>query len=195
MPVPHYGSFGAVTRVAGARPPHISSSTQPRASLALRSTERVDHDSAEAPEPAQQSTEPFFQRPHPCLHSLSCSFHHSLSPLPLWCSLSSRVSVSPLPQPLIEVAVRAGHQSKLKTGWEKSSKKSQKGRGRSRALFSPGGEKGPCSRLYTLFRKHQGDLEATRAGLAPPSLQQLPAGCPGRGRALHFPTFPWLGQM
>lgn len=194
VPVPHYGSSGAVTRVGlGQTPTHFFIHSD--SSLALITMHRKGQPRfcwGFRTNPRKHSTI-FPQAPPPA--SMLCPTPF-ITPSTLFLLGFPSCSLSPL---TLSLWLRS--QSKLATraNWNqvgrKAAKKFQNGKGGSSELFSPGGERGPHSALHTLFRKRWGDLEAT-LGWPRPSLQLLLAGCTGRSRVLYFPQlFFLLGYM
>ena len=170
VPVPHYGPSGAVTRVgSGQTPTHflihsglslalvtICRKGQSRLCWSFRTNPAKHSDFPEGPPPLPQ-------------YSLSLPFHHCLGPLPPGSpSPSPPPSLSPLSLSLL-IELRSQSKPAMRANWKqvgrKAEKKFQDGRGWGSELFSPGGEKGPCSEHHALFRKRRGDLEAT-LGLA-----------------------------
>lgn len=213
MPVPHYGSSGAVTRVgSGQTPTHFFIHSD--SSLALITIHRKGQSQfcwsfrtnptkqraifLKAPPPASIHSLP----PLPSLPQSSSSCFSSPSPvslflpfLLLFLPLLLLSLFLPLASDWVEVTVKAGHKSKLKTGWEKkSAKKFQNGRAGAVSYLAQVGRKVPCSGLHTLFQEVLRGLR----GHCGPGLS-LTYRCsllqhPGRSRAPHFPAFSLLGN-
>lgn len=169
VPVPHYGPSGAVTWVgSGQTPTHFLIHSGP--SLALITIRRKGQSRlcwSFRTNPAKHRA--IFLKAHLlCLSALSLPFHHCLGALPPGSPSPPPPSLSPLSL-LLLIELRSQSKPAMRANWKqvgrKAAKKFQDGRGWGSELFSPGGEKGPCSVSHALYRKRRGDLEAT-LGLA-----------------------------